>query len=107
MDGTDQRQRAGDHRRGHRRPTGGDIAAVHPGAEDVLARGGEIDRPGAVIRVGGQGVAAVGGGDGDDVVLVVAGGITGAGVEVVALEVAAAVARGGDEDVSVLAGVVD
>src|SRR4051794_30662606 len=107
MDGTNQRQRAGDHGRGHRRPAGGEVTAVRPGAEDVLARGSEIDRPGAVIRVDGQTVAAVGGSNRDNVVIVVAGGITGTAIEVVALEVAAAVARSGNNDVPMLAGVGD
>src|SRR5438093_7596714 len=98
MDGTNQSQRAGDHGRGHRCPAGGEVTAVRPGAEDVLARGGEIDRPGAVIRVDGQAVVTVGGGDGDDVVIVIAGGVTGTDVEIVALEVAAAIARGGNDD---------
>src|SRR5260221_10445213 len=107
MNRANEGQRAGDHRRGHGGPAGGQVAAVHPGALNVLARRGEIDRPGPVIRVAGEAVAAVGGGDGDDIVAVVAGRVTGAGVEIVALMVAAAIARGRDDDVSMLAGVAD
>src|SRR5262249_12666513 len=93
---------AGHVRRGHRRAAHGGVEAVRLGAEDAHAGGGQVDRGGAVVGERRQVVLAVGGGDGDDVVRLVVGG-----VEVGAVVVGAVVAGGGDEDVPLAAGVLD
>src|SRR5262249_55657704 len=82
----DQGDHTGDVRGGHRgaadRPVvdpqaielhgGGHVGGE--GAEDIDARRAEVHRGGAVVGEGGQLVVVVGGGHGDDVVEVVAGG---------------------------------
>src|SRR5262249_60872584 len=78
------------------------VAVARRGREDGLARRGQRHRFDAVVRVADQLVVAVGGGDGDDVVQGEAGGVAGAGVVVQVV-----VARGGDEDHPVGAGVLD
>src|SRR5262249_36818505 len=91
---TDKGDHAGDVRGGHR---GAADRAVHRGkavllhrrrqgrgqrVQDVHAWGAEVHRGGAVIGEVGQLVVAVGGGDGDDVLQVVAGRVGGGEVVV-------------------------
>src|SRR5262249_34263962 len=93
---------AGDVRRRHRGAAVGLVAAADRAGVDVRPRGDEVHAGLAVVRVGRQRPGPVDGGHGQDVVLGVAGRVVGVGVVV-----GAGVARGGHDDVSVGAGIVD
>src|SRR5262249_29703084 len=98
----DQGHRAGDERGGHRGAAEGGVAAVFVGAVDARAGGAEFHRVRPVIGERREPVGAGRGGDGDNVVEVVVGGIVGGDVVV-----GAGVAGGGHEDVTLGAGVVE
>src|SRR5206468_784785 len=100
----DQRASAGDVSGGH----GGaavtlviTVGAV-PAGEDIQAGRAQVNGRGTIIRPIGQSVGAGGGGDGDDVIEVVAGR-----VERVGVVVAGRVAAGGDKNQVRTAGAVD
>src|SRR5262249_35830971 len=106
-----QRHHARDVRRGHRRAADGSVVGGnailphgrrHEGrhrAEDVDAGGADVHSRGAVVGEAGQGVVMVGGGDRNDIVQVVAGRVGRSKIIV-----GTVVARGGDENVAVVAG---
>jgi hypothetical protein len=95
---------AGDVGRGHGGAAEGDVGRRGGDAEgeDGGAGGGEVDEAGAVGGVAGEFILTIGGGDGDDVVERVGGGVFGEGADFLAV-----VAGGGDEDDAGIAGAFD
>jgi hypothetical protein len=86
---------AGYVRSSHRCAAEAQVGVARGGAVGADAGGAEIDRGEAVVGETGECIGVVGGGDGDDVIKGVTGGVVGAEVSV-----GAVIAGGGDEELT-------